>query len=468
MFQQQIQIINTFLIVIDALCLLLAGVTAYLAKAWLSDWSWPGDSRIYWASILFIIVVNNYVMGKLDLYGQRKPRSRLRLILFILEALMIDFAFLLAAIFLFKYKLYSRMFMLLFFSFGAVLLIIQRSFSAWYFKNRVGKTFNARRLLIVGDMERGRYISDLMEQQLSWGHVIVGRLSIGDENGEKTDQTLGTLKDLPKILIDRPIDEVVFAMSKKQTFNLKAHLDICHEMGIPVRVLPGLWDPDDPYLSVDQCQGVPFLVIGATNVNANALFYKKIIDIIGGVAGMIILGILYLPVAAAIKLDSPGPVFFRHRRVGQNGRTFCLYKFRTMYEDAEARKAELMAQNEMQGAMFKLKDDPRVTRAGRWLRKTSLDEFPQFINVITGEMSLVGTRPPTPEEVKKYHPCQFRRISSKPGITGLWQISGRNEITDFEEVVALDCQYLEKWRLLEDIKILIKTVFVVLRRKGAY
>lgn len=258
----------------------------------------------------------------------------------------------------------------------------------------MGKTFNARRLLIVGDMERGRYISDLMEQQLSWGHVIVGRLSIGDENGEKTDQTLGTLKDLPKILIDRPIDEVVFAMSKKQAFNLKAHLDICHEMGIPVRVLPGLWDPDDPYLSVDQCQGVPFLVIGATNVNANALFYKKIIDIIGGVAGMIILGILYLPVAAAINLDSPGPVFFRHRRVGQNGRTFCLYKFRTMYEDAEARKAELMAQNEMQGAMFKLKDDPRVTRAGRWLRKTSLDEFPQFINVITGEMSLVGTRPP--------------------------------------------------------------------------
>jgi lipopolysaccharide/colanic/teichoic acid biosynthesis glycosyltransferase len=138
-----------------------------------------------------------------------------------------------------------------------------------------------------------------------------------------------------------------------------------------------------------------------------------------------------------------------------------------MYQDAEERKQELMNENEMNGAMFKLKDDPRITRIGRWLRKTSFDEFPQFINVIRGEMSLVGTRPPTPEEVEEYKPWHLKRISAKPGITGLWQVSGRNQITDFDKVVELDCKYLDCWRFSDDIKILFKTLLVVLQRKGA-
>ena len=176
---------------------------------------------------------------------------------------------------------------------------------------------------------------------------------------------------------------------------------------------------------------------------------------------------MYPFVGAAIKLDSPGPVLFKQERVGRHGREFLLYKFRSMYQDAEQRKQEFLERNEMQGAMFKLKDDPRITRVGKWLRITSLDEFPQFLNVLGGEMSLVGTRPPTPEEVEEYKPWHLRRISAKPGITGLWQVSGRNKITSFDNVVELDCKYLEHWRFADDLKILFKTILAVLLRRGA-
>jgi lipopolysaccharide/colanic/teichoic acid biosynthesis glycosyltransferase len=153
--------------------------------------------------------------------------------------------------------------------------------------------------------------------------------------------------------------------------------------------------------------------------------------------------------------------------MGQHGRIFELIKFRTMCADAETKKAELMKDNQMNGAIFKVENDPRITRVGRFLRNTSLDEFPQFINVLKGEMSLVGTRPPTLEEVEKYRPEHLKRISAKPGITGMWQVSGRNKITDFDQIVELDCQYLDHWRFSEDLKIIFKTIFVVLQRKGA-
>ena len=190
-------------------------------------------------------------------------------------------------------------------------------------------------------------------------------------------------------------------------------------------------------------------------------------DLAGGVVGGIVLFLMYPFVGAAIKHESPGPVLFKQKRMGQNGRIFNLYKFRSMYQDAEQRKQELMEKNLMNGAMFKLKDDPRITRVGRWLRKTSLDEFPQFLNVLKGEMSLVGTRPPTLDEVEEYKPEHLKRISAKPGITGLWQVSGRNKITDFEEVVKLDCEYIDGWSFIDDIKIISKTVLAVLQRKGA-
>ncbi|AOZ95531.1 sugar transferase [Butyrivibrio hungatei] len=197
------------------------------------------------------------------------------------------------------------------------------------------------------------------------------------------------------------------------------------------------------------------------------LFIKRIIDVIGALVGLVITGIITLFLAPAIKLDSPGPVFFSQTRIGKNGRRFKIYKFRSMYIDAEERKKELESQNEMKGLMFKMENDPRVTKVGAFIRKTSLDEFPQFLNVLKGDMSLVGTRPPTEAEFQHYNEHYRRRLSMTPGLTGLWQISGRSDIEDFDEVVKLDLKYIDNWSLTEDFSILLQTVYVVLFGKGA-
>ena len=197
------------------------------------------------------------------------------------------------------------------------------------------------------------------------------------------------------------------------------------------------------------------------------LVLKRVMDICGAVVGLILCGIISIFLIPAIKLDSPGPAIFSQIRIGKNGRRFKFYKFRSMYVDAEERKKELMKNNEMDGLMFKMEDDPRITKVGKFIRKTSLDEFPQFWNVLVGDMSLVGTRPPTEDEFNKYNGHYKRRLMMTPGITGLWQVSGRSSITDFDEVVKLDLEYIDNWSLLGDIKILFKTVISVIKRDGA-
>lgn len=194
---------------------------------------------------------------------------------------------------------------------------------------------------------------------------------------------------------------------------------------------------------------------------------KRLMDIVGALIGLLITVIAGIVLAPFLLLESPGPLVFKQKRVGVNGRTFDFYKFRSMYADAEERKQELMARNEMQGLMFKMENDPRITKVGAFIRKTSIDELPQFWNVLKGDMSLVGTRPPTLDEYQQYSYYQKRRISFRPGITGLWQISGRSDIKDFDEVVKLDLEYIDNWSLLLDVKIIFKTIGVVLRGSGA-
>ncbi len=197
------------------------------------------------------------------------------------------------------------------------------------------------------------------------------------------------------------------------------------------------------------------------------LLIKRVMDIAGGLVGMLITLIFFPFVAIAIKADSPGPVLFSQVRIGRNGRRFKIYKFRSMYMDAEERKKELEKQNEMQGLMFKMENDPRITRVGKFIRKTSIDELPQFYNVLKGDMSLVGTRPPTEDEFEKYNQYYRRRISMTPGLTGLWQVSGRSEIENFDDVVKYDLQYIDNWSLTLDIKILLRTVYVVVAGRGS-
>jgi exopolysaccharide biosynthesis polyprenyl glycosylphosphotransferase len=452
---------------LDAVSIIAAGYWArYLVSYYVPDVVWRMNENVFIVSVLMMMFVNNYAMGRMGLYGDKRHPTFWSLFWPMLNAVLVDFGVLASFVFIFEPPDYPRSFLLFFAWLSFALMFCQKSLLRIYIKYIAGKGFNVRRILVVGNMTRGRLVSDLLSSQVSWGHQVVGRLKTAADKGNGTD-SLGTIDDLPEVLRAQAIDEVVFAIDGDRTVNLAKHLNYCKQTGIPARILPALWQPGQHGLSVDRLQGVPFFTIQSANFNATGLLYKRILDIAGGLIGTLIFLCMYPVMAVAIKLDSPGPVIFKQKRMGQNGRIFYLYKFRSMHQDAEERKQELLHRNEMEGVMFKLEDDPRITKVGKWLRKTSLDEFPQFINVLKGEMSLVGTRPPTLDEVEQYKPWHLRRISAKPGLTGLWQVSGRNKITNFDEIVELDCRYLDQWRFSDDLKILLKTVVVVLKRKGA-
>ncbi len=202
-------------------------------------------------------------------------------------------------------------------------------------------------------------------------------------------------------------------------------------------------------------------------ISTRGMIAKRLMDIVGGLVGMVVFGLFSIVLVPAIRLDSPGPAIFSQIRVGRNGRKFRLYKFRSMYMDAEDKKEQLVSQNEMNGPMFKIEDDPRITRVGKWLRKTSLDELPQFWNVVKGDMSLVGTRPPTVDEFNQYTAMHKARLSMTPGLTGIWQTSGRSDIKDFDDILRMDMKYIDNWSIGLDIRILFKTIIVVFRGEGA-
>lgn len=249
------------------------------------------------------------------------------------------------------------------------------------------------------------------------------------------------------------------------------------DMGITVHVRVRVPAELSDYQYVfDKQLGHHVLTVSTTYITTYQAFVKRAIDILGGIVGCIFTGILTIILAPCIYIASPGPIFFSQHRIGKNGKKFKIYKFRSMYMDAEERKKELMKQNEMKGLMFKMENDPRIIGSGAdgskhglgwFIRKTSLDEFPQFWNVLKGDMSLVGTRPPTVDEWKQYEPYHRGRLAVKPGLTGMWQVSGRSDITDFEEVVKLDMEYVKNWNIGMDIKILLKTVGVVLKGSGS-
>ena len=245
--------------------------------------------------------------------------------------------------------------------------------------------------------------------------------------------------------------------------------DRCIQMGVSTHLGLAVSDYSDKGQIIERMGGYTVLTRSVRIASVRQLVVKRLIDICAGLAGLIVTGICFVFVAPLIYKASPGPIFFSQTRIGKNGRPFKILKFRSMYMDAEERKKELMAQNKIaDGMMFKMDDDPRIIKGiGHFIRDYSIDELPQLINVLKGEMSLVGTRPPTVDEYKKYSQHHKIRLAIKPGITGMWQVSGRSNITDFEQVVALDAKYITEWSLGLDIKILFKTIKVVLMREGA-
>ncbi|SCX07435.1 exopolysaccharide biosynthesis polyprenyl glycosylphosphotransferase [Lachnospiraceae bacterium YSD2013] len=281
---------------------------------------------------------------------------------------------------------------------------------------------------------------------------------------------LGYVDNLEEIIRDYQIDQVYIMDSHDVDLNLVQNsIDLCIRMGVTARTIVNIYKRRRANSYVSTVGTYPIVTYHTVTLNRSAEIIKRIMDIAGSLVGIVLSSPIMLITALAIKLDSPGPVFFKQTRVGKNGRHFKMYKFRSMCDGADAMKKDLMNQNEVEGgAMFKMKEDPRITKVGKFIRKTSIDELPQFFNILGGTMSLVGTRPPTLDEVEQYDASQWRRISIKPGLTGMWQVSGRSSITDFDEVVKLDTEYIDNWSIFLDISILIKTVLSVFKKDGAY
>ena len=345
---------------------------------------------------------------------------------------------------------------------NVILMLIVREVIKLYLTK---KYRNKKRLLVITTSDRADRIVDKYSSVDNWANRLYGIAVIDkDMKGDNINgvPVVANVHDMMTYMKNEIVDEVYISIRQDKAEELSDVVMQLEDMGIIVHIKLETLDTYKDYdMKLEKMGKTPVVTFANRFYDYRKLAIKRIIDIIGSIVGLVIMFIAMIFVAPAIKIESPGPVFFKQKRVGRNGRYFYIYKFRSMYMDAEERKKELMAKNEMSGLMFKMKDDPRITKVGKFIRKTSIDELPQFINVFKGDMSIVGTRPPTVNEFKQYEGHHKRRLSMKPGITGMWQAYGRKTITDFEDIVSMDLDYIDNWSIMLDVKIILRTFIAI-------
>ena len=361
----------------------------------------------------------------------------------------------------------SRAWLLLFTLLAGLLLLAEKLLLRIVARYVRSRGLNYRTLLVVGTGPAAQAIAHAIAEHAWWGYRLLGHVEVNGGTAETIGglPVVGRVGDVPRIVQEHAVDDVVFAVGRRELDGLEELFLILNEQGIRSFFALDFFPHARARVEVSEIEGVPLLTFATAPTNPLLLAGKRALDV--ALSSLILLlGLpIILVVAGAIRLSSQGGVLFRQTRCGLYGRRFTLYKFRTMVEGAEDRLAELQHLNEMDGPVFKSRRDPRVTRLGRLLRKFSLDELPQLWNVLRGDMSLVGPRPPIPEEVARYERWQRRRLSMKPGLTCLWQVNGRNEL-DFRSWIDLDLQYIDSWSLGLDLRILLKTIPVVLFNSG--
>jgi exopolysaccharide biosynthesis polyprenyl glycosylphosphotransferase len=453
---------------LDGALLTVAAVLAYLVRF---NYSAIGNAHDYLWLLLVAIVFWFFLLSYYGFYSSLRRKTLYQLTTSLINVSVFGTIGLATVVYFVDQDDFSRGLFLLFVAFSFLLLLLEKLSVLAFLSHFRSLGYNVRYLLIVGTKERARNFLAQLKAHAQWGLVPIGFLQL--DPGTLLDEVeglpvLGRVDKLNALCKERPIDEVIFCPPKDLVVNVEDYLLDLEALGVTARVVLDYYDVYSARRELSFFHDtIPILTFHSKTFDAWQLFLKRSLDIVGSLVGLCLFS-LFLPfVTMAIKINDPGPIFFGQERVGMSGRRFKCWKFRSMYIDAEERKQELMGQNEMSGAIFKIKNDPRVTAVGRFLRKTSLDELPQFWNVLMGQMSLVGTRPPTPSEVAEYEDWHHRRTSIKPGITGMWQISGRNQIDDFDEIVRLDLQYIDSWNLWLDVRILLKTFWVVFRRDGS-
>ena len=451
----------------------MIGGLAFVLAYWIRTHAFASPASGTLASLSWMLVLSLVLRfmlyPMLGFYHSLRLKSASAIVAMVLKAALIEFFFLGTMVFVLQEKSVSRYFFGLFLAVNYSLILIERLGARTLLQSIRRRGYNYRSILIHGMGPNAQRVIAGLRKNKHWGYVPTGILAEGAE-GQNLDgvPVVGKLADLEALAHRQTIDEVIFAPDRLDPEEIQDALATCERIGIPSRVSLALFDLQRSYVTFGALDQIPLMTFYTTLRTPSEAFLKRVLDIVVAVIGLLITAILYPWISWRIRRESPGPVIFKQVRVGENGRRFKCYKFRTMVLDADARKAELAGSNQMQGPMFKLENDPRVTQFGAFLRKTSLDELPQFFNILRGDMSVVGTRPPTPDEVSQYESRFRRRLSIRPGLTGLWQVSGRNQIRDFEQVLALDLEYIDQWSLWLDLRIIARTIWIALFGRGAY
>ncbi|MBI9089251.1 MAG: sugar transferase [Desulfobacterium sp.] len=371
----------------------------------------------------------------------------------------------------------SRLLMGIFLALNIFLLTLSKFMVFMLLRRLRARGVNTRNVLVIGSRERAIDLIRSVENHRGTGYKILGCFDLTADmvgntvvNGHKV---IGSMGELEQYLIDNVVDELVFAIPLRLIVYADRYLSMAESMGVKVRIIPDwqihylMYQPGIAHIQFEDFLGVSTMALQTTPQNEGKLFIKTLMDYGAGFFFLVLSLPLLIVISAAIKLISKGPVLYKQERLGLNGRKFMVYKFRTMVDNADELQKELMEMNEADGPVFKIKNDPRIiTWVGVLLRKTSLDELPQLINVLRGEMSLVGPRPPIPSEVGEYSIWQRRRLSMKPGLTCIWQISPRRNDLSFDDWMKMDLKYIDTWSLFNDVKLLVLTAKAVLMGSG--
>ncbi len=426
-------------------------------------------SKMNWPLTVSIIPVWLICLSALDAYKDFRTRLFKKELLIILKAALFSVIVFGSIFFILQMQFTSRLYIGIFTLTTSVCLTIEKRLFSLLLDRMHQSGFNQVNLLIVGTGRRAQEFIRAVKSHANWGLRIVGL--IDDEHGLYGKEiegyrVLGRIQDIPFILHRKVIDRVIFVVPRLWLHRLDDVILACEREGISTSISMDLYDLRIAKMRQTNFNNFPLLEFETFTAKEWQLFIKRLMDIVLSLFFLIITSPIYLITAIAIKLTSKGPVFFQQIRCGLNGRKFVLYKFRSMIVGAEMKKKLIEKMNEMDGPVFKIRHDPRITKVGRIIRKFSIDELPQFINVLKGDMSIVGPRPPLPVEVEMYELWQRRRLSLKPGITCIWQVSGRNNV-NFDRWMEMDLEYIDNWSLWLDIKILLKTVWVVITGYGA-
>ena len=471
MYQRRSNIQDIIMLIVDSVCASVGLILAnYIRHG--SFFGMPRDDMSFallWAMCIGVFFVYNLMFRVNKDFSIRGPFREV--IVVFLNNLLIFVGVTVILYFIKRSESSSRLMLVYFIVIDTVIMTMVHQIIKFILPGLYQRFMDRTRMLLVADLHNAktavadvRGFADYSQELI--GMVIPGASAIKEYEGVPIVSDIDHLTEYCKT---GSLDEVVIAVDEhgRSTNDKILHvMEDLAQMGIIIHYRITLPDLNGARHKMLLNRGNMYTVTYANQVTSmGQVFIKRIMDLIGGFIGCIITGLLFIILGPIIKLQSPGPVLFSQKRVGRNGRIFNMYKFRSMYADAEQHKAELMEKNEMKGFMFKMEKDPRITPIGRFMRKTSLDEFPQFYNILRGDMSLVGTRPPTVDEFSKYSYSHKKRLSFRPGLTGMWQVSGRNRITDFDEIVRLDVEYIDNWNLLLDIKILLKTIGVVFKGK---